>query len=121
ALDHLFDDLAGLQLPRAEREIEVLGLLEAALADHLRQHRRALQLPVGQVLLLQRRLEDLPALLLGLLARLPREPLADLVARPRRGGQREPVARGPAAALRRQDLDEVAALEPVVKRDDAAV
>ena len=30
ALDHLVDDRAGLQLPRAEREVEVLGLLEAA-------------------------------------------------------------------------------------------
>src|SRR5262249_53773619 len=60
-LDDLVDDLARLKLPGAEREVEVLGLLEAALADHLREHRRALQLPVGQVLLLQRRLERLTA------------------------------------------------------------
>src|SRR5215212_4965207 len=121
ALDHLVDDVAGLQLPGAERDVEVLGLLEAGLANHLSEHRRALQLAVGQVLLLQRALERLATLGLGLLARLAREPLADLVAGPRGGRQRKPVARGPAPALRGQDLDEVAALQTVVERDDPAV
>ena len=121
ALDHLVHDLAGLQLPGAEREVEVLRLLEAALADHLREHGRALELLVRQVLLLQRRLERLAALGLGLLARLAREPLPDLVARARGRRQRHPVARRAAAALGGQDLDEVAALQPVVQRHDAAV
>src|SRR5437762_1554971 len=40
ALDQLPDDLAGRELPRAERDVEVLGLLEARLSDHLREHRR---------------------------------------------------------------------------------
>src|SRR5439155_21001049 len=71
ALDHLLDDLGRGELPRAERDVEVLGLAEARLADHLREHRRAGQLPVRQILLLQRLLERVTALLLGLLARLP--------------------------------------------------
>src|SRR4051812_38090577 len=99
ALDDLVDDLSCLELPRAELEVEVLGLLVAALADHLGEHGRALKLAVGQVLPLQCRLERLAPLLLRLLARLAGEPLADLVAGPRRGGERDPVARRPAPRL----------------------
>jgi hypothetical protein len=40
-----------------EREVEVLGLLEPEVADHRREHARALQLPVGQVLRLERLVE----------------------------------------------------------------
>src|SRR6266705_1386709 len=69
----------------------------------------------------QRAPEGPAAPLLGLLARLARVPLADLVAGPRRRGQREPVARRAAAALGGQDLDEVAALQPVVQRHDPPV
>src|SRR5439155_5244289 len=93
ALDHLVDDCTGLELPRAEREVEVLGLLEARVADHLREHRRAAQLRVRQVLLLERVLERLAALLLLVLARFARKPLADLAPRPRALRQRHPVAR----------------------------
>src|SRR5207249_11463543 len=87
----------------------------------LSQHRRALQLLVGQVLRLQRVLQRLAALLLGLLPRLTREPLADLVARPRRLREREPVARRAAAGLRGEDLDEVAVPELVVQWNDSPV
>src|SRR5439155_11554779 len=122
ALDHLLDDLGRGELPRAERDVEVLGLAEAGLADHLREHRGAGQLPVRQVLLLQGLLERVASLLLGLLAGLAGVPLPDLVPRPGRGGEREPVARRPAAAgLRGQDLDEVPARELIVERDDPAV
>ena len=120
-LDDLVDDAARLQLPGAEREVEVLRLLEARLADHLRERRRAAQLRVRQVLRLERVLERLASLRLGVLARLAREPLADLVARARALRQRHPVARRAAALLRREDLDEVAVLQLVVQRDDAAV
>src|SRR5262249_56272715 len=105
----------------AEREVEVLGLLEARVADHLREHGRAAELGEREVLLLQRLLERLAALLLGVLARLAREPLPDLAPRPRRLGERHPVARRPAPLLRGQDLDEVAVLQPVVERDDPPV
>src|SRR5204863_6129729 len=58
---------------------------------------------------------------LGVLARLLLEPLLDLVARARRLDQRQPVARRAALALAGEDLDDVAALELVVERDDLAV
>ena len=66
ALEHLVDDLARADLARAEREVEVLGLLEAELADHRGEHARALELAVRQVLRLERLVERLAALLLGL-------------------------------------------------------
>ena len=53
-LEHLVHDLGRLELARAERDVEVLRLAEAGLADHLSQHRRSLQLPVRQALRLQR-------------------------------------------------------------------
>ena len=120
-LQHLVHDLAGAELAGADGEVEVLGLLEAEVADHLRQHRRALQLAVGQVLRLQRLVERLAALRLGLALRLALEPLPDLVAGARRGGERHPVARRAATRLRGEDLDEVAVLQLVVQRHDAAV
>ena len=121
AVQYLVYDLAGTELPRAERDVEVLGLLEAGLADHLREHARALELAVRQVLRLERVVERFAALVLELFARLSLVPLADLVARPRRSGEAKPVARRPPTRLRRQDLDEVAVLQLVVKRHDAAV
>ena len=81
AVQDLVDDLADGHLARTERNVEVLRLLEARLADHLRQHGRADELLVGQALLLQRLLERLAALSFGLVARLAGEPLPDLVAR----------------------------------------
>ena len=56
-LDDLVDDRARLQLAGAEREVEVLGLLEPEVTDHLRERRRATQLRERQVLLLERLLE----------------------------------------------------------------
>ena len=98
ALDHLVDDLRRLELPRAEREVEVLGLLEArSRGSPARAAAEPASFRYGQVLLLQRLLERLAALLLGLLARLAREPLADLVPRARRLRERQPVARRAAA------------------------
>src|SRR5207302_4748520 len=95
-LEHLVDDAPGGQLPGAEREVEVLRLLEARLADHAREHRRAGELAVGEVLRLEGSLERLAALRLEVLLLLAREELADLVARPRRSRERQPVARGAA-------------------------
>ena len=120
-LDDLVDDLIRRELSGAEREVEVLRLLEARLSDHLGEHGGAGDLPVRQLLLLQRLLEGLAALLLGVLARLAGEPLPDLVPRARGLRERQPVARRAAPALRRQDLDEVAALQRVVERHDPAV
>jgi hypothetical protein len=91
-LEHLVDDVPRADLPRSEREVEVLGLLEPQLADHRREHARSLQLAVGQVLRLESLVERLAALLLGLSPRLALEPLADLVAGARRASEREPVA-----------------------------
>src|SRR5439155_21763192 len=108
AMEHLVCDLRDLELPGAEREVEVLGLLEAHLADDLREEGRARELLVGQVVLLECVLERLAAALLGVLARLPAEPLADLVTRARRGRERHPVARRAAAGLLGgEDLDEI--------------
>ena len=49
------------------------------------------------------------------------EPLPDLLPRARRLDHREPVARWTARRLARDDLDDVARLEAVVERHDAAV
>jgi hypothetical protein len=40
-LEDLVDDLRGGQLPGAERDVEVLGLLVARLADHAGEHGRS--------------------------------------------------------------------------------
>src|SRR5262249_7092838 len=121
ALQYLVDDRLGTYLPRAERKVEVLRLLEVHVADDLRKHRRAGELAIGELRRLQGAFERFAALLLLVLARLAREPLADLVARTRRRSERQPVARGAASSLRREDLDKVAVLQPIVQRDDAAV
>src|SRR5215471_4918744 len=70
----------------------------------------------------ERVLEELAALRLEVLLLLAGEELADLVARPRRGDEREPVARGTArGGLAGEDFDVVAAAKPIVERDDPAV
>src|SRR6185437_6608518 len=117
---HLVDDAPGGQLPGAEREVEVFGLLVTGLADHAREHGRAGELAVGEALRLQRGLERVAALRLEVLLLLAREELPDLVTRPGRRGEREPVTRRPASALRREHLDAIAALQLVMKRNDAA-
>src|SRR5579862_9610707 len=121
-LEDLVDDLRGGELSRAERDVEVLRLLEARLADHAREHRRAGELLVREVLALERILERLAALRLEILLLLAREELADLVARPRGRDEREPVAgRAARGRLAREDLDAVAAAQVVVERHDPAV
>src|SRR6185503_19658597 len=80
------------------------------------------EFPVREVVLLERVLEALAAALLGALSGLTAEPLANLVAGARRSREREPIARRAAPrSLRREDLDEVSALQAVVQRDDASV
>ena len=59
----------------AERDVEVVGLAEAQLADHVGQQRRAGDPLRRQALLAQRLLERLAAGVLGVLARLGLEPL----------------------------------------------
>src|SRR5262249_21338562 len=91
-LENLVDDPGGGQLPGAERDVEVLGLLVAGLADHPGEDGRARELLVREVLALERVLEQLAALRLEILLLLTGEELADLVAGARRGHEREPVA-----------------------------
>ena len=56
-----------------------------------------------------------------LVAVLALEPLADLLAGVAGADDVQPVARRPVLALGRDDLDDVAVLEPVVERDEAVV
>src|SRR5204862_8169845 len=80
-VEDLVDDLPHGHLARAERDVEVFGLLEAGLPDHLRQDGGPDQLLVRKALLLEALLERVAAFPLRLFACLAREPLADLVAR----------------------------------------
>src|SRR5438270_521116 len=91
-LQDLVDDAPGRELARAERDIELLRLLEAGLADDAGKDGRPGELAVREVLPLQRVLERLAALRLEVLLLLAREELADLVARARRLDERQPVA-----------------------------
>src|SRR5439155_16207226 len=121
-LQDLVDDLRRGQLPRAERDVEVLGLLVAGLPDHPCEDGGAGELLVGEVLRLERVLERLAALRLEILLLLTGEELPDLVAGARRGDEREPVTRGAAGGgLAGENLDAVAAVEAVVERHDPPV
>ncbi len=120
-LQDLVDDDLGRDLGAAERDVEVVRLAEAHLADHVGQQRRAgdalgRQPGLGQVLL-----QQVAAGVLGVVARLGLEPGADLVARARGLHQRQPVARRAALALGGEDLDDVAGGQLVVQRHDLAV
>src|SRR5688572_28721869 len=53
ALEDLVDDRLGGDLRASERDVEVVGLLEAHLADHVREQRGAGDLLRGQAGLLQ--------------------------------------------------------------------
>ena len=121
ALEDLVDDDLRRDLRAAERDVEVVGLAEAHLADDVGEQRRAGDLLRRQAGLAQVLLEQLAAGVLGVLAALGLEPLADLVARARRLDDRQPVARGTALALAREHLDAVAGLQLVGQRHDAAV
>ena len=111
----------GRDLRAAERDVEVVGLLEAQLADDVGQQRRAGQLLRRQAGLVEVLLQQLAAGVLGVVARLGLEPGLDLVAGAGRLDQREPVARRAALALGGEDLDDVARLQLVVQRHDLAV
>src|SRR5205823_3097559 len=94
ALEQLVDDDLGGDLGLAEGDVEVVGLPEAHLADHVGEQRRAGDLLRRKVLVAQGVVECLAAAALGVLPALAREPGADLVARARGLDQRQPVARG---------------------------
>ena len=121
AREHLVDDDLRGDLRAAERDVEVVGLAEAHLADHVRQQRRARELLRRQAGLVEVLLEQLAARVLGVLARLGLEPRLDLVARAGGLDDRQPVARRAALALGGQDLHDVARLQLVVQRHDLAV
>src|SRR4051794_20530910 len=121
ALENLVDDDLGRDLRPAERDVEVVGLLEAHLADDVREQRRAGQLLRRQAGLVEVLLQQLAAGVLGVLARLGLEPGADLVARAGGLDHREPVARRAPLALGGEHLDDVARLQLVVQRHDLAV
>ena len=89
----LLTTTARRDLRLAQRDVEVVGLPEAHLADHVREQRRAGDLLRRQALLAQRLLEQLAPAVLGVLAALAREPGADLVAGAGGLDQRQPVAR----------------------------
>src|SRR5207253_3304633 len=95
-LEDLVDDPRGGQLPGAERDVEVLGLLVAGLADHAGEDGGAGELLVREVLALERVRERLAAFRLEILLLLAGEELADLVARARRGHEGGPGAGGAA-------------------------
>src|SRR3954452_15161403 len=99
ALEDLVDDDLRRDLRAAERDVELLGLAKAHLADDVRQQRAARDLLRRQARLAQVLLQQLAARVLGVLARLGLEPLLDLVARPRRLDHGQPVARRAALAL----------------------
>ena len=120
-LEHLVDDRLGGDLRAAERDVEVVGLPEAHLADHVGEQRRADDLLRRQPGLLEVLVQQLAAGVLGVLARLGLEPGADLVARAGRLDDRQPVARRAALALGGEHLDDVAGLQLVVQRHDLAV
>ena len=92
-LQHLVDDLADRHLAAADGDVEVVGLLEAHLADQLGEQRRRGELLARQAVRAEGLRERVAALLLEVLALLVGEPLADLVAGARGAHEREPVAR----------------------------
>ena len=121
ALQDLVDDGLGRDLGAAERDVEVVGLAEAHLADDVGQQRRADDLLGRQAGLVEVLLQQVAAGVLGVVARLGLEPLADLVAGAGGLDERQPVARRAALALGGEDLDDVARVELVVQRHDLAV
>ena len=112
-----------LELPGAEREVEVLGLLEAHLADDLGQERRAGELLVRQVVLLERVLERRRGRAARSSSRVSRKNHWRILLRAREEATSDSQSRdGPRLVLLgREDLDEVAASAAVMQRHDAAV
>ncbi len=121
ALEHLGHHDARRDLCRAQRDVEILGLAEAHLTDHVGEQRRAGDLLGRQALALELLLQQVAAGVLGVLARLGLEPLLDLVARTSGLDHRQPVARRAALTLAGEDLDDVTGLQLVVQRHDLAV
>ena len=91
ALHDLVDHDLGRDLGPAQGDVEVVGLAEAHLADHVGQQRRADELLGRQALLLEVLLEQLAAGVLVVAARLGLEPGLDLVAGPGGLDQGQPV------------------------------
>ncbi len=108
-------------LAAPSRDVEVVALFEAHLADDVGQQGGADELLGRQPLLAQRVLEQLPAAVLGVAAALGLEPRLDLVTGPRGLDQRQPVAGRPALTLGGQHLDDVAGPQLVGQRHDLAV
>ena len=69
-LKHLVGDDLGGDLRLAKGDVEVLGLAEAHLADHVDEQRRPGDLRIGQAALLERLGELLATFVLGVLAAL---------------------------------------------------
>src|SRR3954470_17466687 len=92
--DLVDDDLRG-DLRAAQRDVEVVGLAEAHLADDVGQQRRRDDLLRRQALLLEVLLAQLTAVVRGALARLALKNLFVFVAPPRRLAGGEPVPRRP--------------------------
>src|SRR5439155_25312468 len=92
ALHQLVDDYLRRDLRLAQRDVELVALLEAHLADHVGEQRRAGDLLRRKALALQVLVQDLAARPLRVLAPLALEPGADLRLGARRLRQREPVA-----------------------------
>ncbi len=120
-LHDLVDHDLGLDLRRAERDVEVVALLEAHLADHVGQQRRGDDLLGRQTLLAQRVLEQLASGVLGVTTVLRLEPVLDLVPRPGGLDQSQPITRRSALPLGGQHLADVAGTQRVGERHDLAV
>src|SRR5215213_6361755 len=120
-LQQLVRDCLRRDLRPPERDVEVVGLAEAHLSDHVREDRRAGDLLRRQPALFQLGLEGLAAAVLRVLAALALEESADLVSGAGRLHDRQPVARWTALLLRREDLHDVARLQLVVEWHDLPV
>ena len=92
-LHDLVDRRLRRDLAAAKRDVEVVGLAKAHLADHVGQKRRARDPLRRQALLLQRGLKLLAPAALRVLALLAGERGADLVARAAGAHDAQPVAR----------------------------
>ena len=91
-LHDLVDDRLRVDLALAESDVEVVGLAEPDLADHVDEQRRAAELLGRQPALAERLGELLAALPLGVLASLRLQEGADLVAGAAGPDEAEPVA-----------------------------
>src|SRR5436190_6473777 len=109
-------------VPLADGGVQRVEVRIAHRLDDVRERRRARQFLDRKAVLTERLHELVAARLDRVLAPLPREPLTDLAASPRRLHELEPVsARARAFDLAREDLDAVARRERRVERNETAV